>query len=237
MMRSLHGSWDYKKRKKNKFMKKQFIINLLIVLIALSPMAYLLIVWDSIPETFVTKFELSQTFEKVQSRDTLLTATIAISLVSALLYLLMRNLKKVDPKVSDDTPKSAFHKLGLIITLFFVILNFFLILTAKNAWTISTNMAVAFFGLLVVFIGNYMNNIKPNYIAGIRLPWTLNDHDNWRKTHRLASKLWFAGGLVLIIISFLLPENLLIPSMITMLVVLVIIPSVYSYRIYRNKLS
>ena len=218
-------------------MKKQLIINVLIVLIALSPIGYLLIVWHSIPESFIIKFEFNQTFEKVQSRSTLLIATMILSVTSALLYLVMRNLKKIDPKVNDVTPKSSFHKLGLIITLFLVILNYFFILSAKNDWTISTNIAVAFFGLLVVFIGNYMNNLKPNYVAGIRLPWTLNDHENWRRTHRLASKLWFTGGIVLIIISFILSKTLLIPIMIGLLVVLVLIPSIYSYRIYRSKLS
>src|SRR3979411_446215 len=108
-------------------MKKQFLVNLLIVVIALSPIGYLFIAWHSIPDTFVTRFEFSQTFEKIQSRSTLLTATLVLSGVSALLYLLMRNLKKVDPKVNDDTPKSSFHKLGLIITLFLVILNYFFI--------------------------------------------------------------------------------------------------------------
>jgi uncharacterized membrane protein len=218
-------------------MKKQLIINILIVLLALSPIGYLFITWHSIPEMFVTKFEFNKSFEKVQSRETLLTATIILSVVSALLYLLMRNLKKVDPKVDDATPKSSFHKLGLIITLFLVILNYFFVLSTKNEWTISTNITVAFFGLLIALIGNYMNNLKPNYIAGIRLPWTLNDHDNWRRTHRLASKLWFTGGFVLIIISFLLPKTILIPAMIILLVVLVIIPSIYSYKIYRSKLS
>ena len=218
-------------------MKKQFIVNLLIVLIALSPIGYLFLTWGSIPVTFITKFEFNQSFEKIQSRSTLLTATIVLSAVSTLLYLLMRNLKKIDPNVSDDTPKSSFHKLGIIITLFLVIVNFFLILSAKNGWTINTNIAIAFLGLLVMLIGNYMNNLKPNYFAGIRLPWTLNDHDNWRKTHRLASKLWFTGGILLIIISFLFPKTLLIPAMITLMVVLVVIPSIYSYSIHRRKLT
>ena len=218
-------------------MKKQFLVNLVIVLIALSPLGYLFIAWNFIPESFVTKFEFNQSFEKIQSRSALLTATTILSVVSALLYLLMRNLKKIDPNVSDDTPKSSFHKLGLIITLFLVIVNYFLILSAKNEWTINTNIAIAFLGLLVMLIGNYMNNLKPNYFAGIRLPWTLNDHDNWRKTHRLASKMWFTGGILLIIISFLLPKTFLIPAMISLMVILVIIPSIYSYNIHRNKLT
>ena len=31
-----------------------------------------------------------------------------------------------------------------------------------------------------------------------RTPWTLEDEDNWRKTHHLASKIWFIGGLIMI---------------------------------------
>ena len=218
-------------------MKKQLIINLLIVLVALSPLGYLFVTWNSIPGTFVTKFEFPVSFEKIQSRESLLRATTMLSVVSALIYLLMRNLKKIDPNVNEATPKSSFRKLGLIITLFLVILNYFIILSVRNAWIISTHIAVAFFGLLVVCIGNYMNNLKPNLVAGIRLPWTLKDPENWRKTHRLASKLWFTGGIILIVISFLLPGDLLIPVMITLLIILGIIPAIYSYRLYRNKLS
>ncbi len=216
-------------------MKRQSVINLVIVLLAFSPVLYLFIAWSSIPETFVTKFELNRAFEKIQSRKTLLIATVILSIASAFFYLLMRNLKSVDPKVTGETPDYSFHKLGFFITLFLVAMNYFLILSAKNALIINTSVATLFFGLLVVIIGNYMNNLKPNYIAGIRLPWTLNDPENWRKTHQLAGKLWFVGGIILIIVSFLLPKQFLIPLMIILIIGLVVIPGVYSYRIYRRK--
>ncbi|MDQ2752120.1 MAG: SdpI family protein, partial [Bacteroidota bacterium] len=35
-------------------------------------------------------------------------------------------------------------------------------------------------------MGNNFYNIKPNYFAGYRLPWTLESEENWRKTHHLA---------------------------------------------------
>jgi len=216
-------------------MRKQTVINLLIILITLSPAAFLLIVWKSIPLTFVTKFEFGNSFEKIQSRQDLLIAVLVLSVVTALLYLLMRNLRKIDPKVNESTPRSSFHKLGLIITLFLAILNYFFILSARNDWTINTRIATGFFGLLVALIGTYMNNLKPNYFAGIRLPWTLNDPDNWKQTHRLAGKLWFAGGIVLVFCSLILPEAFLRPVGIGLLVVLVVIPGIYSYRIFRSK--
>ena len=153
-------------------MKKQFIINTLVVLIALSPIAYLLISWDSIPESFTTRIELKNRFEETKTRKDLLVTTISLALGGAGLYLLMRNLKRLDPKVNDATPKSAFHKLGLTITLFLVTLNYFFISAVKYEWIIDTAVLSAFIGLLISMVGNYMNNLKPNYFAGIRLFFT-----------------------------------------------------------------
>jgi len=218
-------------------MKKQSIANLLVIVLALSPLIYLYTSWSSIPENFVFKFEFNHAIEQNQTRNSLLIATIVLSAVSALLYLLMRNLKRIDPKVNDATPKSSFNKLGLSITVFMIILNFLIIQSAISGWVIDSNVATCFFGVLVILIGNYMNNLKPNFIAGIRLPWTLNDPENWRKTHQLAGKLWFAAGVLLVVISFLLPKNFLLPTMFALIALIVIIPGLYSYRIYRNKLS
>jgi uncharacterized membrane protein len=149
----------------------------------------------------------------------------------------MRNIRRIDPKVNDSTPKSTFHKIGVIVTLFLVVFNYFFILSAKNEWTMNIRIFIAVFGLLMVLMGNYMNNIKPNYFAGIRLPWTLNDPENWQRTHLLAGKLWFAGGLVLMIGSFVFAKSILVPFAVTVLVLLVVIPGIYSYKIYRNKLN
>ncbi len=90
-------------------------------------------------------------------------------------------------------------------------------------------------GVLIAIAGNYMNNIKPNYVAGIRLPWTLKDPDNWRRTHHLASKVWVLGGIALIISGLAVPERVLIPTIIAIIMVLMLVPGVYSYRIHRSK--
>jgi uncharacterized membrane protein len=216
-------------------MKKQFVINLVLVLSALSPIVYLLIVWESIPDSFVTKLEFDNTIEKIQGRDSLMTATIVVSISAALIFLLMRNLRKVDPKVKDSTPKSTFNKLGVLLLIFLTCWNYFFILSVQNNAPINVNITFAGVGLLITVVGNYMSNLKPNYVAGIRLPWTLNDPENWRQTHRMASKVWFVGGLVLILISLALPKNLFLPLFTAVMVVLVLVPSVYSFRMHRNK--
>jgi uncharacterized membrane protein len=77
-----------------------------------------------------------------------------------------------------------------------------------------------------------MYNIKPNYFAGLRLPWTLNNEENWRLTHRLAGKLWFTTGILLLILAFLLPASWLVFVFMGMVFVTVIVPVLYSYRMY-----
>lgn len=216
-------------------MKRNPTLKYLMILGALSPLLYLLIIWPSMPDTFSTRFEFDNAFEKIQSKNSLLVASIVLTAVSVILYLLMRNLKRFDPKVTESTPTAVFHKLGMTITIFLIVVNYFLILTAKNSWIIDLRMAVAFFGLLIMLIGNYMNNLKPNYIAGIRLPWTLNDPQNWKKTHLLAGKVWFTGGIIIMVLSFFIPKAMLGFLLTGLMIVIVVIPGIYSYRIYKSK--
>jgi len=91
-------------------------------------------------------------------------------------------------------------------------------------------------GLLFAVVGNYMYNIKPNYFAGIRLPWTLENEDNWKKTHMLAGKLWFAGGLLVALTALFLPDKIALIFTFSIIILLTIIPTVYSYRLYKKQL-
>ena len=218
-------------------MKKKVLINGAVIMLALSPVFYLWVEWNSIPATFITRFRLNEEIDKIQSRETLLTATIVISLTTIFIYLLMRNLKEVDPNVTPATPVSAFNRLGLVISFFLVVINYYIILSVVRGWQISTNLVFAFCGVFVACMGNYMNNIKPNFFAGIRLPWTLKDQDNWRKTHHLAAKLWFTAGILLCLVSFIIPAEAMIHLFAVLLIVIVLIPGIYSYRLYRNKLK
>jgi hypothetical protein len=91
----------------------------------------------------------------------------------------------------------------------------------------------ALFGILFVVMGNYMPKIKQNRTMGIKISWALNNEENWNKTHRLAGKLWVAGGLVLVATSFL-PLKWAIAIMLSVFLVMMIVPVVYSYSIYRG---
>ena len=86
-------------------------------------------------------------------------------------------------------------------------------------------------GILFLVLGNYMSKNQQNYTVGIRLPWTLNSEENWNKTHRLASKLWVAAGIVFLLNIFLRSDVILIGA----LVLTVVIPAVYSFILYKKE--
>lgn len=55
-------------------------------------------------------------------------------------------------------------------------------------------MLSAFLGLFFIIFGNYLPKVSPNHVVGIRLPWTLNNTENWRKTHRFAGWIFLSAA-------------------------------------------
>lgn len=91
-------------------------------------------------------------------------------------------------------------------------------------------------GLMFIIVGNYLPKCKQNYTMGIKLPWTLNDEENWNKTHRMSGKLWVISG-VITMLCVLVSTNIMIVTFIAILIIAIIVPTVYSYMLHRNKMK
>jgi len=81
-------------------------------------------------------------------------------------------------------------------------------------------------------LGNYFKVIKQNYFLGIKTPWTLESEEVWKLTHILAGKLWIVGGLLIVISSLVIPENINFYFFISITAIISIVPIVYSYLIF-----
>lgn len=137
-----------------------------------------------------------------------------------------------DPKQRNINKKV----LGLVLWIIPVLNILLYTMTYLSALNRRVDVSVViplFFGVLFVFIGNLMPKCKQSYTLGIKLPWTLNDEQNWNATHRLAGKLWVVGGL-LIMLACLLPPVAAFATMMGILVVMCGVPTVYSYRYYKK---
>ena len=85
-------------------------------------------------------------------------------------------------------------------------------------------------GVLLIVIGNYLPKARQNYTIGIKIPWTLDNEENWNRTHRFAGFLWLICGFLLVIMALCGVENAL--WLILLLAVFVICPIVYSYWLH-----
>ncbi len=95
---------------------------------------------------------------------------------------------------------------------------------------------IAIMGAVFAIIGNYLPKTRMNGTMGIKIYWTYTSEDNWNATHRFGGKVWAIGGICLMF-SALLPEKIGITVMLASILVLVIIPVVYSYLYYRKQVA
>jgi len=176
--------------------------------------------------------------DKYGDKNQLMVMMLILSAASCFVYLLICNSFRIDPKKQAAENKDRLQKIALAVVIFMCAVQLWIVHTTLNGEPFfNAKFLFISMGLLFAIIGNYMNNLKPNWFAGLRLPWTLENEDNWRRTHQLASKLWFAGGLLMALCGFVLPFKAAFASLIVIGLILVIVPGVFSYRIYKNETS
>ncbi|MDZ4860723.1 MAG: SdpI family protein [Candidatus Hydrogenedentes bacterium] len=89
-------------------------------------------------------------------------------------------------------------------------------------------------GLLFLLLGNFLGKVRSNFFMGVRTPWTLSSELSWNKTHRLAGKLFFAVGLLTILLALIANGPLAIGAMLVSLLAATLITIVYSYVVWKS---
>ena len=79
-----------------------------------------------------------------------------------------------------------------------------------------------------------MPKLHQNYFAGFKLPWTLENVDNWDETHKVAGKVWLYGGLLQTVGTIALPSTAAFIVFMSAIVIMVAIPTIFSYRMFKN---
>ncbi|MFA4132937.1 MULTISPECIES: SdpI family protein [unclassified Brevibacillus] len=88
-------------------------------------------------------------------------------------------------------------------------------------------------GILFVTIGNFMPRFRHNYLIGIRTPWSLASEEVWKNTHLLSSRVFFIGGILIMLTSFL--PTTIHYSLMLIIVLVTILISIGSSRYYYKK--
>jgi uncharacterized membrane protein len=156
-------------------------------------------------------------------------------MTSGLVYLLMLAVPAIDPKKRIQEMGAKYTQLRYALVTAMSALAVVIIYMVERGERGGLTPVLVITGLLIAVLGNYMKTVRPNYFIGIRTPWTLESPEVWNKTHSLAGKLWFAGGLVIVLLPFLVEGPLQVYLLIGLVLLISIIPLVYSYLQFRKQ--
>lgn len=152
------------------------------------------------------------------------------------MYLLFLAIPLLEPR-----QKNFFRSIGFYQMIRNFMMGFMLFLYVVTTWVGVTGQLLAIdkiiplvVGILFIFIGNYMSQIKSNFFMGIRTPWTLSSDTVWQKTHRLGGYTFVLGGILFVLaVLFAEPWNFYLPMAGILLAALV--PVIYSYILFSQE--
>lgn len=207
--------------------KIKLIISSIIIIL---PMFVGLLLWDKLPEKMVVHFGINNEADGFTSKY---FTVFGMPIVLLALQWLGTIVTAFDRKNKDQN-KKIFGMVFWIVPLISVFAN-----GVIYAYALGKNVDVGFFalvllGLMFMVIGNYLPKCKQNNTIGIKLPWTLKDEIVWQKTHRLSGIVWVIGGIIVFASAFLpMDKFLFVP--VAAILLMVIIPLVYSIAIYKRR--
>jgi uncharacterized membrane protein len=203
-----------------------------VLVITIIPWIYLLSIWNSLPESIPVHFGFNGTPDKYGAKNQIFLWPAGCTVLSVLVYLLLTNIYKLDPKRRAANQAGTFLKIAMVVVVFISCITILMLNWTVKQHTVGLNLILVMMGLLLAYMGNILHSIKPNYFAGFRLPWALESEENWKATHLLASKIWFAGGILIAILALFIKPIIMFFIMMGIVLVMVVIPTVYSYRMF-----
>lgn len=204
--------------------KRTMIITSILLLL---PILAGILLWNQLPDTIVTHWNSNWEPDGWTSKP---LAVLGLPTLLLGLHWLSVIVTSADPKRQNLLENKAFVIVLWIIPFISLLASSFTLCYALNITLPMNRIIPVFIGLLFIIIGNYLPKCRQSYTFGIKLPWTLADEDNWHKTHRLAGVVWVVGG-ILILLSGIF--SLYIPMFIAFML-MIVIPTAYSYALYQK---
>lgn len=160
-------------------------------------------------------------------------------LVSVGLALVFGWIPRLDPKLRRH-PEWSERTLGIIRLAATALVSSGSILIAAEALGHHFNIpALSINAMLLTFLvlGNYLGTFRPSYFIGIRTPWTLENDDVWRATHRNSGRILVFGSLAFLGLQFFLTLGHLGIFFLTFIAASFAWSCLYSYLLFRSAKS
>lgn len=208
---------------------KRAVQETVVLVVMFSPLLLMAFTWNQIPETIPMHYNVRGEVDDYGSKTTLAWV---IAGLQTFLYFLFMLVPALDPKKRFNATDSGYQTIrllggGLVAAIFLLQV---MSLQGLSVFPGGLSYALLFF---MIVMGNVLPTIKQNYFVGVRTPWTLENQEVWRKTHRMTGRLWVASGLIGLIIN-LWVGNLPILAAPLLLGATGLMSVIYSYIIFQK---
>lgn len=210
---------------------RRFLKEFVLLIIATVPFVYLAMIWAELPQQLPTHFGLDGTPNDWTAKSSF---PYLIACMGYGTYLLMLLIPYFDPKNKIEQMGDKYYSFRFILALLMSAMSFYILFTSLES-KMNPNLLFGLIAAFYVLLGNYFQTLKPNYFIGIKTPWALENEDNWRKTHRLAGKMWLAGGLLIVLLTFIIKDAKVMGTIfLAVTLIISLVPFGYSYLEFRK---
>jgi len=206
---------------------------ILALLLIAAPFAYAAYVYPSLPDTIPTHFNIKGEADAYGGKDSIFLGPGIMAVVGLFVFVLLSNIKSFDPKRYKAADDGLYKKFALFTVAFLSLISFIIIFSASNHSITIGKLLLPALGIAFTGFGWYMPKLHQNYFAGFKLPWTLSSEENWKATHNYAGKFWLYGGLLQMILGFVLPGMWSFISFFVIMIPMVLAPIIFSYRFFK----
>ncbi|HWB59000.1 MAG TPA: SdpI family protein [Chthoniobacteraceae bacterium] len=176
-----------------------------------APFAFIALEWGRFPDRIPTHWNIHG---QVDGRMSKPFGLLLLPVVNLLTYLLLRFMRRIDPKIARTSGEDQVRAMAVLrIVRIAIVALFFGTFCFQAAIALGHHVSMNFFVfnaclLLFIVIGNYFSVLRPNYFVGIRTPWTLENPETWRATHRAGGRIMVFGALLLLAVEFFIPGEI-----------------------------
>lgn len=185
--------------------------------------------YPNLPEQIPTHWNIEGKVDDYTAKP---WGVVILPMAAMFTFVIMRLIPVISPKgYRTDEFMGVVNVFTVAIVGFMSGVSILVLLEANGQDVHINEMIFTGVGLLFIVLGNYMGKVRKNFFIGIRTPWTLASDEVWSRTHRLGGRIFILIGLFMILNGFI---RFPVQWLITSIVIVALVPIVYSFAIYRR---
>ena len=187
--------------------------------------------WPNAPERIPVHWNVHGAVDRWGGR---VEGILALPAVVILLSVLQRVLPRLDPRRAEYAKfAGAWAGIWLATTVVMACVYAALLLAMHGHAVDMSRLGTLLVGGLFIVLGGFMGQLRPNWFAGVRTPWTMSSRTSWIRTHRLAGRMFIVTGVVVWAATLVSPP-VAAYTLAAGVITTVIASTVYSYVVWRD---